>query len=85
MSENTRQMRQVVWFFNHNHDLAVPCGEDSFIYRLIRAACKADQVNRGRLHSGFPALVWAVEVIQGDDYGYDKVARAIREEEGAPL
>lgn len=85
MTSNTRQMRQVIGFFNRSHDMALPCGEDSFIHRLIRTVCKADQNNQARLYAGFPALVWAVQVIQRDDYGYDKVARAIREEEEGPL
>jgi hypothetical protein len=85
MSEHTHQMRQVIHFFNPGHDLAVPYGEDSFVYRLIRAACKADLNNLNRLQMSFPAVGWAVRQIKYSDDGYDVVGRRIRAEEEAPL
>lgn len=85
MSEATHQMRQVLHFFDPGSDLAVPYGENSFTHHLIRAVCKADLNNRTALYLAFPAMVWAVTVIKDDLDGYDKVRRAIREEEGAPL
>lgn len=85
MSESTHQMRQVLWYFQPGSDLAVPPGENSFKEYLIKAVCKADRDNQTRLYMAFPAMVWAVTVIKDDLDGYDKVRRAIREEEGAPL
>ncbi|MGN0096251.1 MAG: hypothetical protein ACI38U_09315 [Corynebacterium sp.] len=85
MSEQTRQMRQVIWFFNPDHSHAVPPGEDSFMHRMIRAVCKADQRNRDRLYQAFPSVVWAVQVLQFDEDGYAKVAQSIDEDEEAPL
>ncbi|MGP5931724.1 hypothetical protein [Corynebacterium glyciniphilum] len=85
MSEYTHQMRQVIHFFNPGHVLAIPSGEDSFMHRLIRTACKADSKNLDFLYMAFPAVAWSVRAIREDGNGYDKVARAIREEEEAPL
>ena len=85
MTEATRQMRQVLHFFDPGSDLAAPYGENSFTHYLIRAVCKADINNRTRLYMAFPAIVWAVTVIKDDLDGYDKVRESIRGEEGAPL
>lgn len=85
MSESTRQMRQVIHFFDEDHPFAVPPGEDSFVQCLIRAACKADPRNRDRLYTGYPAIVWAVQVLQYDVDGYTKVVKAIKDEEEGPL
>lgn len=85
MSDNTRAMRQVVHFFDPDHPFALPTRNNSFMHCLIRAVCKADERNRDRLYAAYPAIVWAVQVLQYDLDGYTKVVKAITEEEEAPL
>lgn len=89
MSERSMQYRQVIGFFWPDDQYALTPG--GFVGQLIRAVCRADEVNRAKMRTVYPHVVDGVDTAtratgdSDDTQARGVLVSVIREDEEAPL